>query len=113
MLEKSTCQYSSVLCQSEPVDNLEVGFNLNEADDIEHFAYGANKLWSEVLFLNNADIIDSLRKIVSGSDYKTKFMFEALNDLIKTRHNLKVITNDRPIIKVNNIKTYHKVKGTK
>lgn len=110
---KINIQYSSVLCETSPSENLEVGFNLNESDNIEHFAHGASKLWSEILFLNNAEIIDSLRKIVSTSEYKTKFMFEALNDLIKTRHNLKVINNESPIIKINNIKTYHKVKGGK
>ena len=113
MLNQINIQHSSVLCESQPSENLEVGFNLNEEEDIEHFAYGASHLWSEVLFLNNAEIIDSLRKIVSGSDYKTKFIFEALNDLIKTRHSLKMINNIYPVIKVNNIKTYHKIKGKK
>ena len=93
-LAQINLRQSSVLCEREPSDNLEVGFNLNEADYIEHFSYGASKLWSEIFFLNNSDIIDSLRKIVSSSDYKTKFMFEALNDLVKTRHNLKMVDNE-------------------
>ena len=111
MLNQINMQHSSVLCETAPSENLEVGFNLNEDQDIEHFAYGASNLWSEVLFLNNSEIIDSLRKIVSGNDYKTKFIFEALNDLIKTRHSLKMISNIHPVVKVNNIKTYHKIKG--
>lgn len=105
--------HSCVLCESEESDNLEIGFNLNESECIEHFAYGASKLWSEIFFLNNSEIIDSLRKIVSSTEYKTKFMFEALNDLIKTRHNLKMVNNEFPIKKINNIKTYHKVRRNK
>ena len=109
-LAQINIRQSAVLCEKSPSENLEIGFNLNEADFIEHFAYGASKLWSEIVFLNNSDIIDSLRKIVSSTDYKTKFMFEALNELVKTRHNLKMVDNQYPIQKINNIKTYHKVR---
>jgi len=109
-LAQINLRQSAVLCEQNPSDNLQVGFNLNEANTIEHFAYGASNLWSEIFFLNNSDIIDSLRKIVSSTEYKTKFMFEALNDLLKTRHKLKMIGNEFPIQKINNIKTYHKVR---
>ena len=95
----------------EPVDNLEVASNLNEADDIEH-SHTVRTSCVRGLFLNNADIIDSPERLFLDQTIRpSSCLF--LNDLIKTRHNLKVITNDRPIIKVNNIKTYHKVKGTK
>ena len=110
-LAQINLKQSAVLSEENPSDNLEIGFNLNESECIEHFAYGASKLWSEIFFLNNSDIIDSLRKIISATGYKTKFMFEALNDLVKTRHNLKMVSNDYPIQKINNIKTYHKVRG--
>lgn len=112
-LAQINIRQSAVLCESEPSENLEIGFNLNESGFIEHFAYGASKLWSEIFFLNNSDIVDALRKILSGPDYKTKFMFEALNELVKTRHNLKMINNDHPIQKINNIKTYHKVRKSR
>jgi len=113
ILSQIKVSQSCVLGESEPSDNLEIGFNLNESEQIEHFAYGASQLWSEIFFLSSREAVDTLRKIISNTDYKTKFMFEALNDLIKTRHKMTMISNQHPIKKINNIKTYHKIRRQK
>ena len=63
------------------------------------------------MFLNNSDIIDTVRGIISDAEYKNKFIFEALNDLSRTKHKLSVILNDKqPLTKLSNIKTYHEVR---
>jgi len=113
ILSQIKVSQSCVLGEKEPSDNLEIGFNLNESEQIEHFAFGASQLWSEIFFLSNREAVETLRKIVSGAGYKTKFMFEALNDLIKTRHKMTMIANQHPIKKINNIKTYHKIRRQK
>ena len=65
--------------------------------------------WSEMCFLHNYDYIESLRKILLSYD-KNKFVFEALNDLISTKHNLINIPNKYEIYKINNLKIYNKLK---
>ncbi|NBO99199.1 MAG: hypothetical protein EBU90_03605 [Proteobacteria bacterium] len=99
---------SSILTQNKN-DNLEVGVNINEHNNIEHFSFGASMSWSEMCFLHNYDYIESLRKILLSYD-KNKFMFEALNDLINTKHNLVNIANKYEIYKINNLKIYNKLK---
>lgn len=102
---------SYVYIQDNSYENFEVGININENDDIEYFSYGGIKPWSEILFLHSKEMVDSFRKIVSNVEFKNKFIFEALNDLIKIKPNMKyLINNDEPIVKVNNIKTYHTIK---
>ena len=64
-----------------------------------------NKYWAEILYLNNQETIDNFYKIVSHPEYKNKFMFEAINDLVR-KSDIKVQDNvtHRPIRKIDNIK---------
>jgi NDP-sugar pyrophosphorylase family protein len=102
-------EYSTVILESNPCANLEVGVNVDEKNEAQHFSFGASNIWSEILYLNNQDIIESLRRIMCGADYKSRFIFEALNELIKTKHKLKCVKNEHSIKKINNVKTYHAI----
>lgn len=95
---------------SVPCPNLEVGININEDDIIEFFSYGGIHCWSEILYLGNKENIEFFKKIVSNLDFKNKFIFEALNEFIKVKKELKYVSNSFPIKKINNIKTYHEIK---
>lgn len=108
----SLVQYSdsAAIIEKTPCPNLEVGINIGENNEAQHFSFGACNTWSEILYLDNSEIIDALRKILSCVDYKTKFIFEALNDLLKTKHKLQCLINNHSIKKINNIKTYHAIK---
>lgn len=106
-ITKNNC---CIAVEEQENNDLEIGVNIGEKGYIEHFGFGAHTIWSEMIYLNNEDIIDSLRKIISGDNYKNKFLFEGLNELIKTKHKLAVVKNDYPINKINNIKTYHKLR---
>lgn len=101
---------SCALFEKDPSENFEIGFNKNEMDIIQHFSYGAKHIWSEICFLHGKDIIEALRKILVNYDSKTRFMFEAINELIKMKYEIRAIQNPNKIIKVNNIKTYHSIK---
>jgi NDP-sugar pyrophosphorylase family protein len=100
---------STVIIESDPCVNLEVGVNLDEKNEAQHFSFGASNIWSEIVYLDNQEIIETLRRIICGTDYKSKFMFEALNELIKTKHKLKCVKNEHSIKKINNVKTYHAI----
>ena len=100
---------SCVFTESNPCVNLEVGLNLDEKNEVQYFSFGAYRIWSEIVFFNNGEIIESFRRIISSGDYKNKFIFEALNELIKTKHKLQCLVNSKSIKKINNIKTYHSI----
>lgn len=109
-LFKTRLDSTFVYIEDSPCENLEVGANINENGAIEHFSYGASKIWSEILYLGEKNTIENFRKIISTIDFKNKFMFEALNELIKSKRDIAYVLNASPLKKINNIKTYHAIK---
>lgn len=102
---------SHVMVEKKNLPNLEIGVTVNQDGFVENFCYGIDLKWSEMVFLHSLEIIESLRKIISTTDYKTKFMFEALNELGRmTKYKLKVVENPTQIVKINNVKTYHQIR---
>ncbi len=99
-----------VIVEQNPSENLEIGINVNKENIAEHFSFGAYKTWSEVLYLNGYDSIDTFRKFLNHQDSKKRFVFEALNDLIKNSYQIYCIDNKIPVYKINNVKTYHSIK---
>lgn len=104
---------SMVLIEKKQLEGLEIGVNTNEKNQVEHFSFGAKNYWSEVFYLSNYEIIDSLRKILSNPDYKHKFVFEALNELLSTKFDLVAVTNKTKIKKIHNVKVYHNIRNIK
>lgn len=104
---------SCALIEKSPSDTLEIGLNIDENSIIQHFSFGATKTWSEIIFLKGEEIIDNLRKAIVNYENKTRFMFEAINELINMKYSIKCIINKHNIIKINNIKIYHNIKDSK
>lgn len=100
-----------VLIENTPCENLEVGINIDSNNEAQYFSFGAYKIWSEILFLSDENIIEIFRKIVVYPESKNKFIFEALNEVLKSKYKIKCINNKHPVKKISNIKTYHSVKG--
>ena len=65
--------------------------------------------WTEMLYLSDKKSINSLYKIVSNPEYKNKFLFEAVNDLLKNNTILAKKNPSNPIIKIHNIKTLRRI----
>lgn len=101
---------SYVYVEENPCENLEVGININENDFVEHFSYGASRVWSEIAYMADKSTIECFKKIINNIDFKNKFIFEALNELIKTKQDMNYVVNTSPVKKINNIKTYHNVR---
>lgn len=101
---------SCVLVEQYPCENLEIGVNINENKEAQYFSFGAYQTWSEILFLHGEENIDLFRKILSHQE-KTKFLFESINEMLKNGTTIKCIENQFPVKKINNIKTYHLIKG--
>lgn len=102
---------SMIIIEKKPHETLEVGVNTDK-NCVEHFSFGAKNTWSEILFLNGYDIIDSLKNVIINHDTKNRFIFEALNELISFNNKLLNIgINTNQLIKINNIKAYNTIKG--
>jgi CTP:phosphocholine cytidylyltransferase-like protein len=91
-------------------DDFEISFNINEDKVIEHISYGATIPWSEILFIN-AEYINELKRILSTGNFKNKFIFEAINELIKHNIEFKPHKTKYSIKKINNIKNYHDIRN--
>lgn len=104
---------SCALIEKKSCETLEIGLNIDKDNNIQHFSFGATQTWSEILFLNGHDITETLRKIIVNYDSKTRFIFEAINELINMKYELRSILNQSKIMKINNIKTYHSIKDSK
>lgn len=107
LLDTNRC---CALIESNPYHTMEIGLNSDHHNDIQHFSFGAKNIWSEILFLTGKEAIENLRRILVLYDSKTRFVFEAINELMSLNQNIKSINNKHQIIKINNIKTYHDIK---
>lgn len=75
-----------------PLDQrFEVGVISNEKQNLDHLGFGLNNSWMEIFWINNINSINTLRSILSHKNYKKKFIFEALNDLVEIK-NHKIYT---------------------
>jgi len=103
---------SSIIVEQDHPDSFEVGSTIDDNGNVTNLCYGLDNKWSEILYLDDDNAIEHLRRVVSSPDYKTKFIFEAINELNKiSKFSLGHIVNDVcQLHKVNNIKTYHKVR---
>lgn len=101
------------IIEKNPSKNMEIGINCDLHKNIQHFSFGAKHTWSEILFLNDDDLIEDFRKIINTLDNKNKFLFEALNELIAMKYHILTVENIYTVEKINNIKTYHKIKDAK
>lgn len=87
----------------------EISFNINEKNFIEHISYGASTIWTEILYINNSTVLN-FKKLLSNGNFKNRFIFEAINELIKMKINFKLHKSKHNIKKINNIKNYHNTK---
>ena len=112
-LQSCKMQESLVYIDDKCGEQFEVGVNINENATVEYFSFGASKGWSEIMFLKGEKTIEQLRRILYMETFKTKFIFEAINELIRVDHTIKAVKNRAKIHKINNIKTYNELKGKK
>ena len=66
--------------------------------------------WTETLYLNGDNVVDQFYTTVSNPDFKNKFMFEAVNELLRNYSIGVTDIGKEKIIKLNNIKTLKRIK---
>ena len=93
--------------------SLEVGMNINENGNTEHVGFGAINYWSEIIYLNEPPIINAFTKHLMNSNFKRKFIFEAINSIVNSRINITAVKNENSVYKIQGVKYYHNIKGFK
>ena len=85
--------------------NLEVGAIENNSI-LENLSFGIKgKYWSELFYLAGQVNIAEFYTLISNTDYKNKFLFEAINDYSKRFPVATVKIEENLITKIDNIKT--------
>jgi hypothetical protein len=107
---KNIILQENVIFSQKDQDNFEISFNINENKEVEHMSFGASTVWIDMLYINN-DGIDQLKDLLSTGNYKNKFIFEAINELIKLKIQFKPHKIKNNIRKINNIKSYNEVRN--
>jgi len=112
LLSNLSISTSSIMVEENPNNTLEIGLNIDN-NIVQHFSFGAKNIWSEIIYLNGKPMIDNLVKILLNHDNKNRLMFEALNELLSANaaNKFQVIKNPFQLTKINNVKTYHNIKG--
>lgn len=100
---------TSILGQYTSEPNFEVGIIENN-NKLENFTFGIkNKFWSEIFYINGHKTINNLYSILSNPDFKNKFIFEAINEMLKTTQ-INVVFNQKSSYKIDNIKSLKRIK---
>ena len=103
---------SCVIVQDDHLDDsFEIGA-ISADKGLERLSLGIKqKYWVELIYLSNQEVIRDIYSIISNPEYKNRFIFEAVNEIL-TKQKIEVKSNQySPIYKVNNIKTLKKVQN--
>jgi hypothetical protein len=107
-LKKVDLSQSCVLSQLQPVDNIDVGIIQNDGY-LETMNVGLKgELWSEIVCLSDRRAIACLKSYLSMTEFKNKFLFEAIQSMCK-RQPLRVIDMGFSASKINNAKSLQRV----
>lgn len=87
--------------------NLDIGIVKDENDNITNISYGLQKKWSEILYINNWEDIEKLRKECYLENSERKVLYEIINSSNIT---YKSYVNNFPLIKIIDNKTRNKIR---
>ena len=106
ILSSMTYEKSTVLSQNQDeFKSFDVGVVGND-DILEGLSVGVkDRVWSEIMFLQNRKAINSLYATVSNPEFKNRFLFEAVNVVLRDNRFLISDCGESGVLKIQNIKT--------
>ncbi len=101
---------STVMCQKEDeFKNFDIGVVEND-NILQSLSVGVKeKFWNEILYLGNRKVINNLYSVISNPEYKNRFLFEAVNVLLKDHRFVAKENDSRNVLKIENIKTLKRI----
>ncbi len=109
---KLTLEGCHVVVSKEKNDNANIGANISSGDRIEYLSYGGCQECKNILVLCNPRAIHYMKKVMATGEYKNKFIFEILNELISLKYIIKAIQVKDKISQISNMK-FMKSRGKK
>ena len=98
---------STLYQENDGLCNLDKDVVVNSGQ-LTNIAFGLkHDKWCEMLYVHDKTALNQLTNTVSSIDYKNKFLFEAVNELIK-KCPIKIFENKIKVDKINNLKTYRR-----
>ena len=101
-----------ILVSKQKNESGNVGANISKEDKVEYLSYGGCQECKNILVLCNTRAISLMKRILSSGEYKNKFIFEILNDLISLKYVVKAIQVKEKINQISNMK-FMKIRGKK
>lgn len=99
-------------CVLSQKDNFATAFEIGVIENdnmLETFSIGIkHNYWSEIFFLNGGKEINHFLSIISQTDYKNRFIFEAINEMNK-KYPVTVIKSHKNLQKINNLRALREV----
>lgn len=107
-LKKISLDTSCVLSQDTDLDNMDVGI-IQQKGRLENISVGLKEsIWSEILYLADRRAIASLKTFLASTEYKNKFLFEAISAMCR-KHTLSVLDTGFAASKINNAKSLKRI----
>lgn len=109
-LKSLNTRRSSIVCQdSSKTLNFDVGI-IENSGRVENLSLAVkDKVWTELLYVTGGPMVKSFYNTISKSEFKNKFLFEAINSW-RGKKQLHVEQNlDKPVTKIDNIKTLKRI----
>ena len=99
-LDQLSFNDTSIFCQRLKNNKMDLKVYRGN-DNYTKLDFGVGELsWAEMLYLHGEKSVDDLYNIIDCEEYKSKFLFEAINKLA-TKHNIGVYENKhKEIIKL-------------
>lgn len=101
---------STIICQEkDQYKNFDIGV-IEDNGLLESMSVGIKgKFWGEIIYLSNKKIINSFYSTVSNPDYKNRFLFEAINNVLKNNRIMVSEIKEESAIKIQNLKTLKRI----
>lgn len=99
-LDQLSFRNTSIFCQRSQNNKMDLKV-YKGSNNHTKLDFGVGDLsWTEMLYLEGEKVVNDLYNIIDCEEYKTKFLFEAVNKL-STKHNVRVYENKhKEIIKL-------------
>lgn len=101
--------HSSIAVQQEQKKSNFSISAVKDRDILHSFCLGHKEnFWTESLFLKNQKTVEKFCSIISDVEFKNKFIFEAVNELVKTSK-VKISEIQNYVSKLDNLKTLKRI----
>jgi hypothetical protein len=93
IISKTRKNHTYAVVSNEKKHNASISANVNNKNVVEHFSFGGSQEWKNCLIIREEDLVRDIRNKLNANccNYKNKFIFEMINDVIAKQNTIKAI----------------------